>query len=67
MKIIAKQGEERFLLQINKQKGRIIDLEQKKVFPENNIQSILLRGYWEEYELTEEETMKLLEKNNLKL
>ena len=67
MKIIAKQGEERFLLQINKQKGRIIDLEQKKVFQENNIQSILLRGYWEEYELTEEETMKLLEKNNIKL
>ena len=67
MKVVAKQGEDRFLLQINEQKGRIIDLEQKKVFPENNIQSILLRGYWEEYELTEEETMKLLEKNNLKL
>lgn len=67
MKVVAKQGEKRFLLQINKQKGRIIDLVQKKVFQENNIQSILLRGYWEEYELTEEETMKLLEKNNLKL
>lgn len=67
MKVVAKQGEERFLLQINEQKGRIIDLEQKKVFPENYIQSILLRGYWEEYNLSKEETKKLLKENNLTL
>ncbi len=73
MRIIAKRGDDSFILLTNEQtergleKGRIIDICQKRIYPEQYIQSFLLRGYWEEYNLSEEETKKFLKEHNLKL
>jgi hypothetical protein len=73
MRIIAKRGEDSYILLTNDktekglEKGRIVDIGQNKIFPEQYIQSFLARGYWEEYNLSEEGTKKFLEDNNLKL
>lgn len=56
MKIVATQGANRYLLvedNINKlendTKSRVLDLNQQKLFPWFNLQSILARGYWKNY------------------
>lgn len=73
MRIIARRGENIYILLTNDQtekgleKGRIINLYQNKIFPEQYIQSFLARGYWEEYNLSEEETKKFLKDNNLEI
>ena len=73
MRIIARRGENIYILLTNEQtekgleKGRIINLYQNTIFPEQYIQSFLARGYWEEYNLSEEETKKFLKDNNLEL
>lgn len=73
MRIIARRGENIYILLTNEQtergleRGRIIDLSQNKIFPEQYIQSFLLRGFWKEYNLSEEETKKFLKEHNLKL
>jgi len=60
MEIIAKRGETSYLLETSLGMGRVLDLEQKVLFPELNIQSILARGYWEPYTGSQDELANLL-------
>lgn len=47
--IIAQQGDDRLLLQYSGEQGRILDIRVSKMWPAINVESILGRGYWEEY------------------
>jgi len=62
MKIIAHQGTSAYLVQVSKDKSRVLDMDQKIFFKPFNTQSILARGYWEEYTPKEGELEKLLKK-----
>jgi hypothetical protein len=47
MKIVARrEGEPIYLVQTREEKGRIVDLDQGKMFPEGNLDGLLMRGYW---------------------
>lgn len=49
VKIIAKQGNSRFLIDTGQhEQGQILDIGAGKLYPPVHIQSILGRGYWEE-------------------
>jgi len=60
MEIVAKRGETSYLLETVPGMGRVLDLEQKVLFPEFNIQSILARGYWEPFAGSQDELSNLL-------
>lgn len=47
--IIATQGSEAYLIEMEKNRGRVLDLNQGILFPEFNIHSIIARGGWEEF------------------
>ena len=49
-RIIAAQSKNRFLVQIDEDNGRIINLNRKIYFSAFPLQSIVARGYWEDYE-----------------
>lgn len=48
--IIAQQGEDQLLLLYPNEQGRILDMTSKLLFPKSHYQSILARGYWEDYQ-----------------
>ena len=50
MKIIAQQPDQRYLVQTAKDKAFILDLKEERRWPEFNLQSLLARGYWEEFD-----------------
>ncbi len=63
-KVVAQRGERVYLLTADDGKmGRVLDLNNGEFFPEFNFQSILMRGYWEEYtgDKTAEELLKGIE------
>jgi len=70
MRIVARQ-KNRYLLFLKildkNSIGRIIDIENKIIDEIKNLQSILLRGYWEKYDLNEEETKIFLQKNDINI
>lgn len=49
MKIIAYQGSNRYLIEVSPGLSVIVDWTFKKAFKPFNTQSILARGYWQEY------------------
>lgn len=62
--VVAQRGENSYLLTADGGKmGRVLDLDAGEFFPEFNFQSILMRGYWEEYtgDKTAEELLKEIE------
>jgi hypothetical protein len=48
VKVIAKSASA-FLIEFEGGYGRVLDLEQERLFPPNSIDSILARGYWEPF------------------
>ena len=48
-KIVAKRGEELYLVKVSKDESRILDLNRLTYFPPFFTQSIIARGYWEVY------------------
>lgn len=48
MKVIAKSASA-FLIEFEDGYGRVLDLEQERLFPPNSVDSILARGYWEPF------------------
>ncbi len=49
MQIVAKRGEAVFLLAVSNKVGRVLDMESSILYPENDLESIVARGYWENY------------------
>jgi hypothetical protein len=47
--VIAQQGVERFLLLYKDEQARILDIRDSVIWPPMHVQSILGRGYWEDY------------------
>lgn len=47
--IIAQQGDNRLLLLYPNEQGRILDVKENLIYPEIHYQSILGRGYWDDY------------------
>lgn len=47
--IIAQQGEDRLLLLYSNDQGRILDVNENVIWPAIHYESILARGYWDEY------------------
>ena len=47
-KIIAQQEGEAYLIQTGKETAQVVDWDDKERYPENSLQSILARGYWED-------------------
>ena len=58
--IIARCGDTSFLVQTAADKGRVLDLSQKRLFPIMLIDQILVSGYWEDYEPYDGELEELL-------
>jgi hypothetical protein len=50
MRVIAIQGTSRFLVDVGKGDGVIVDWGLKKAYPPRKKLSIVARGYWEGYE-----------------
>ncbi|AMM45077.1 hypothetical protein SP15_270 [Bacillus phage SP-15] len=50
MEIIGQRDENTFLVQISETEGRILDLHDKLLFPAMNIDAIISKGYWEDYQ-----------------
>ncbi|WP_157800905.1 PD-(D/E)XK nuclease family protein [Bacillus solitudinis] len=48
-KVIAQQGEDRLLLLYPNEQGRILELRDSVIWPPLQVDSLLARGYWEEY------------------
>jgi hypothetical protein len=48
-RIIAEQGEERFLLLYENNQGRILELQAGVLFPAMHVYALLAKGYWDEY------------------
>ncbi|MFJ7726531.1 PD-(D/E)XK nuclease family protein [Neobacillus sp. NPDC097160] len=48
-KVIAQQGNERLLLLYPDDQGRILELRDSVIYPQMHVESLLARGYWEEY------------------
>ncbi|MEC1894865.1 MAG: PD-(D/E)XK nuclease family protein [Bacillota bacterium] len=47
--VIARQGDDRLLLLYPNEQGRILDIGESIIWPPMHYQSILGRGYWEDY------------------
>lgn len=53
--VIAQRGQQYLLIESGvdpqdaRAKGRILDVSQGRLFPALSVQSVLARGYWEEY------------------
>lgn len=66
MKIIATQGPGRYLIQIpsttvGTPMCRILDVDQKRLFPPQSVLSATARGYWQDVTLSDEQTADLLQ------
>jgi hypothetical protein len=48
VKVLAKSASA-FLIEFEDGYGRVLDLEQGRLFPPNSVDSILARGYWEPF------------------
>ncbi len=48
-KIIAVQGDEVYLIAIGNNLGRVLSLEQGIYFAPFNLESLIARGYWEDF------------------
>lgn len=60
-KVIAKRGESAYLIDIGDDKGRILNVEEKVLYPPMFLPSILARGYWDEVEVKPAELKKMLD------
>lgn len=62
MKVVGRRGRSQYLLAVSRQSrvGRILDLDDKLLYPETNVQAIIKRGYWEEYSLPKEALDEIL-------
>lgn len=59
-KIIAKQGDKRYLVDVGDGKGRVVDTFQQIAYEPANINSIIARGYWQDYTEQDEAVLRLL-------
>ena len=48
--IIAKQGNDRYLVDVGEEKARVLDTVQRILFGPWHRESIIARGYWERYD-----------------
>ena len=64
MEIIAIRGTRKYLVRINEKLGIVYDVNEDTLFPPFNLNSILARGYWEEYTGSQDQ---LLEKIRSKI
>jgi hypothetical protein len=62
MKVIARQGKARWLIDAGGEQGRILDSVEAKVYPPQWIASIVARGYWEPATMSQSELDALLAK-----
>jgi len=53
-KVVATQGSGTFLIDVGKGKARVFDIERKVIYTPFNLDSIIARGYWDEYDAEEE-------------
>jgi len=62
MKVIARKVDaEIFLVQDDDaSKAQVLDMEQERLFPPFDLQSILARGYWENYSMSEDRLNELI-------
>lgn len=66
MKILAKRGKNTYLILTKdhedplKRKGRVLSVICKTLYPEMKLDSILMRGYWEEYKGSQDKLKELL-------
>lgn len=58
-KIIATRSASGYLIDVGNNQGRVFDIEKKIIFTPFNINSILARGYWEDYPSEGEEPMEV--------
>lgn len=67
-RVIAQQENEIFIIDIDKKNefnlkiGRILDVKRNTLYPENLIDSIFARGYWEAFKGDEVPILKTFEK-----
>jgi hypothetical protein len=62
IKIIAISGHSRYLLtDDNGKTGQVLDVNQDMLYPKFKLQSILERGYWQDYTGSQDILNKLLE------
>ena len=47
-RIIAQRDNDAYLIQTGKETAQVVDRDDKERYPEDNLQSILARGYWED-------------------
>jgi len=47
-RIIAQRDNDAYLIQTGKETAQVVDWDDKERYPEDNLQSILARGYWED-------------------
>lgn len=59
MKVIARSANA-YLIEIAEDYGRVLDLDQERLFPSNSIASILARGYWEPFDGDQEPILSRL-------
>ena len=49
-KVVATQGSGTFLIDVGKGQARVFDIERKVIYTPFNLDSIIARGYWDEYD-----------------
>ena len=67
MIIVGQTGDDRYLVEVEPRAdgvrmGRVLDLEQKRLFPPWPLDSLLARGYWEACTGSQDRLSMLLEK-----
>ena len=62
MKVIGTQGDEVYLVETAPDRGRVLDMAQGALFPEQLIGSIVKWGYWEPHTMPDDELKVLLAK-----
>jgi len=58
--IIAKQGSDRYLIDVGDEKARVLDARLGVLYAPWHRESIIARGYWEAYTPTDGEMERLL-------
>jgi len=61
MKVVAKRPGDVYLVQTEKDKGQIADLDEGHLYPEHFLLSILARGYWEDFDDADGEVLKRIQ------
>lgn len=49
-KVLAKRGEQEYLIALDGRRGCVFDAADAVLYPEHSIDSILARGYWEPFQ-----------------